>query len=185
MDNLINQEKHPMNLLKELDMMILEKKEEEVPGTYVGARFAPVTVKYLKSLAGALGFTNPVPEKDFHTTIIFSRKKFPDSFEAQGTLDPTWKGTVTELEVFPTRSGTNALVLRYKCPEQKKRHEFLMEEYDATYDWDEYKIHVTLSYDCGDVDIKKLNESLEKVDLEISEEYTQPLDLEWTTKNDG
>jgi hypothetical protein len=63
----------------------------------------------------------------------------------------------------------------------KERHEYFNKEYGAQYDYDEYKIHATLCYDVGedwqipkDFDIKKHID-----ELEIAEEYYEPLNLDW------
>lgn len=176
-----------MNLLKELlDVILIEKKTDKSDGTYVGAKFSSKTIKDLEKLLKELKIPNPISSDKFHTTIIFSRKKFPDNFKAKGKLDPVWKGTPKDLEIFPTRdSGKNALVLRYTCKEQKDRHEFLMDEYKATYDWPEYKIHLTLSYDCGDFDIKNIKITDYIDAIEVSEEYTEGLKLDWLTNKDN
>lgn len=167
-----------MNLLKELnDIIVLSEDKNE--GTYVGAKFSDDTVKKLKKLAKDLKIDNYVGSDKLHTTIIYSRKKFPDNFKAQGDLTPMWKGVPETLEIFPTRNNKNALVLRYSCKQQLERHEQLMNKYKATYDWPEYKIHLTLSYDCGDYDANSIDITNYIDEIEISTEYTEELKLDW------
>lgn len=149
-------------------------------GTYIAVRFSKKTQNDLKDLAKALGIDNVVPREKMHCTIVYSRKPFKD-FEVHGKIDPPWEGTPTKLEIFPTQSGARALVLRFDCQKMKDRHEYFEKEYGATYDYDEYKIHATLSYDVGqdwqipkDFDISKYVET-----IEIDHEYYEPLNLDW------
>ena len=171
-----------MNLIASLIKMINEKKEESVDGTYVGAHFSKDTIKQLKKALKELKIPNPLAEEKFHTTIMYSTNYF--DFEAKGKLDPPWIGTPDKLEIFPTQSGKNALVLRYKCDEQKDRFDYIMKNYNAKYTFPEYKIHLTLSYDCGDFDIKDVDIKKYVDKIEIVEEYSEPLKLDWNNDND-
>ena len=151
-------------------------------GTYIAVHFSKDTQNKLSDLAEELGISreNRVERKKMHCTIVYSRKPFKD-FTIHGKIDPPWIGTPTELEIFPTQTGKRVLVLRFDCPEMKKRHEYFNEEYGAQYDYDEYKIHATLCYDVGedwqipkDFDIKSIVDK-----IEVSEEYYEPLNLDW------
>lgn len=173
-----------MKLLAEL--MLIEKNNEnkKVDGTYVGAKFDKTTVKNLSKLMKKLDVSNPLEEDNFHTTIIFSRTKFPDDFEALGDMKKPWTAIPEKFEIFTGRNGQKCLVLCYNCDEQRERHEKLMKDYDATYDWPEYKLHVTLSYDCGDFDPTKYdpNDYIKKI--VINNEYTTALELDWLANKD-
>lgn len=170
-------------LLKNLIETLLEKSDNKEKGTYVGAKFSKQTVDDLSKMITKLKIPNPISKEDFHTTIIFSRKRFPEDFKALGKLKELWIGIPTSLDIFTGRNGQKCLVLKYTCKEQKERHEYLMNEYDATYDWPEYKIHLTLSYDCGDFDSNiNIKDYIEKI--EIEKEYTEDLDLNWLVNKD-
>jgi len=96
----------------------------------------------------------------------------PD-YEPIGKLDETWTGKFTKFSIFP--SNPNNLVLEYVCKPQSERFNKLMDSHDATYDFDEYKPHITLSTDVGDFDHKKLPKILEP--LEIVEEYSKKIKI--------
>lgn len=123
---------------------------------------------------------NIVDKSKYHITVVYSRKPFTN-FTICGKLKKPWIATPTELEIFPTQSGSRALVLRLDCPKLVERHKHFEKEYGATYDYDEYKTHVTLSYDVGpDWEIpKKFDVSKLVNELEISEEYYEPLNNDW------
>jgi len=173
-----------MSLLAELLILEAKKKEEKVDGTYVGAKFDEETVKNLSKMMNDIKIPNPLDEKDFHTTIIFSRTKFPENFEALGDMKKPWIGTPKEFDIFTGRNGQNCLVMKYECAEQVKRHKKLMKENNATYDWPEYKVHLTLSYDCGDFDPKKFDPKDYINQIVINNEYTTPLELDWLANKD-
>lgn len=58
-----------------------------------------------------------------------------------------------------------------------------MKEHEAEYDWPEYKPHVTLSYNAGDYKPEKAHVD-NFGDIDIIEEYDQPLKTEWLVKKD-
>lgn len=74
------------------------------------------------------------------------------------------------------------LVLLIECEELHNRHEFLMKEHDASYDYPTYKPHITLSYDAGEVDLDKLTDLTSLKDLEITTEYGEDLKQNWSDK---
>jgi hypothetical protein len=155
-----------------------EAIKEKKPGTYVAVKFSDKTVKSFEALIKSYDIPNPTPSDEFHCTVIYSRKHC-DGFKPEGELVDPWIGKPTKLEIFKTRQSekeTNCLVIRFDCDKLVKRHEYIMDEYDATYDFPEYKIHTTLSYDCGDFDpasVKDLADEIGKI--EIVEEYMEDL----------
>jgi hypothetical protein len=54
-----------------------------------------------------------------------------------------------------------------------------MKLHKAEYDFDEYKCHITLSYDIGDFDYKKLNPKDFVKSIEVVKEYQEDLNLDW------
>ncbi len=63
------------------------------------------------------------------------------------------------------------------CQSAEMRHAQLHTEYDLTYDYPEYKCHVTFSYDVGDLDISTLPKF--EYTLILGEEYVEDLNLNW------
>lgn len=174
---------------RHLSEILLEKETKVTDlgkdGTYIAVKFSQKTRTALKALAKALDVTNTVSRDKMHCTIVYSRKPFTN-FTIHGKMKEPWIGKPTELEIFETQSGSRALVLRFDCPEMKERHEYFEKEYGATYDFDEYKMHATLSYDVGpDWKIPKDFKIEDYVDkIEANEEYYQPLNLDWAKDAD-
>lgn len=156
-------------------------------GTYIAVRFNRATQNKLRKLTKQLGIPNEqtVPREKLHCTVVYSRKPFKD-FTIKGKMDEPIKAEPDKLEIFKTQSGANALVLRFHSKELDDRHNYFNDEFGATYDYDEYKQHVTLSYDVGDWKIPKSFDPKSVIDsLEMDEEYYEALNLDWTKENSG
>ena len=143
------------------------------PGLYVAAFFHEDTnnaiTKYLKDN----NIPNPIPSPGFHTTIVHS--KVPVNFEPNHSVDVTVDLYSASLECWDLRDGKRALVLHYFTPYLQLRFDQAMEA-GATYDFDEYKQHVTLSYDVGqDFDHTSLPHPT--FELSIVGEYGEDIEL--------
>lgn len=93
------------------------------------------------------GVPDVLPDDKFHTTIVYSTKA-PVNYEETGKVHvPKIFAMPTSLECWQTQSGKNALVLRLFSPHLSKMHEQMMERHQLSYDFEEYKPHMTISYD--------------------------------------
>lgn len=170
---------------------LLEKAPPKVEGkgTYAAVRFSDETKDAIAAYIKDNDLPNPLGKDKMHCTLLYSRKHCPD-YKPAGKIKPAWLGKPTGLEVFESRGKMRdeepkrCLVLRFECKQLVARHELLMEEYDATYDFPEYKPHVTLSYDIGDLDETELPDVVKAIkELEIVDEYGEDLDMDWAAKN--
>jgi len=164
---------------------LMETEKEK--GSYAGLRFSDGTKKAIKDYAIENKIPNRLASNKMHTTLLYSRKYLPD-YEPAGKLEQPMLGKFDKFEIFhsqPDEEGkvANCLVMRYKCEEQTNRFDALMKEHKATFDFDEYKPHVTMSYDIGDMDIKDLPKF--EGEIELVEEYGEDLDLDWAKNNDA
>lgn len=163
-----------------MKMNELMENKKQPDGTYAAVKFDDETNKMLVEFCNQNNIPNQLNDNDFHCTVTYSRKYLPD-YEPLTTIDPAWNATPDHFEVW--ESGPNAykddtthcLVLKLQSPELHERFKYAMDDLGATYDYDEYKPHVTLSYDVGeDFD----HESLPLPgNISIVSEYTEDLDL--------
>lgn len=173
-------------------MKILELlQEQETKGTYAAVKFDDETIEALQKYIKDNDIPNATPGAKMHCTVLYSRKHCPD-YEPAGKIDPPWVGKPTKLEVWESRGKlrdqepTRCLVMKFECDELNARHKELMDEHDATYDFPEYKTHITLSYDIGDMDEKELPDITKAIDkITVVEEYGEDLDLDRASKNTG
>ena len=163
--------------------MKLTELADTPDGTYAGARFSDDSKKSIRNYIEKNGIPNSPHDDKLHSTILYSRKYLPE-YEAQGMYDPAMKATPTGTEVWPSQPDEQGhrkrcLVLTFDSPDLVGRHESLMKRHEAMYDFDQYKPHVTLSYDIGDdFDEDKLPDFGEE-ELEITQEYTENLNTDW------
>ncbi len=160
-------------------------------GTYAGVRFDTETKKAIHAYMKENEVPNAIRADKLHTTLLYSRKYLPD-YKAQGKIDPPWIATPGEFVVWdtkpedPNEKPKRCLVVKIDCPKLVARHELLMEEYGATYDFDKYETHITLSYDIGDIDIDHFPPLKDTVkEIKIVEEYSEDLDLDWANNKGG
>ena len=163
-------------------------EEKKHKGTYAGVHFDYETKKRIQKYMRDNKIPNPLPLHKLHNTLIYSRKYLP-KFKAQGRLDKPWIGEIVEFDIFESQKDDNGkkskcLVLKFECAKCVDRHNEIMDEHGATFDYDEYTPHITLSYDIGDFDVKALPDPAKEIgDLNIVEEYQEDLNLDWAKDN--
>lgn len=172
-----------------VEELLQEKTKEETKGTYAAVKFSDDTKEAIAKYIADNDLPNPLAKEKMHCTLLYSRKYCPD-YQPLGKIDPPWIGKPTKLEVWESKAkqggekGSRCLVMKFNCSQLNERHEELMDEHDATYDFPEYETHVTLSYDIGDLDEEALPDITEAVKtIEIVEEYGEDLDLDWASKH--
>lgn len=108
-----------------------------------------------------------------HVTVIYSR--------TYAAVEPVrtklYQAYGAGFELFHTQDGKNCLVLLLDAPAVAKRHEELMQQHSLTYDFPEYRPHITLSYDAGDLDVASLK--FPDFCCVLGDEYVEDLDLGW------
>ena len=145
-------------------------------GTYAGVRFDPATTDALIKYTQDGKIPNPLPPKEYHSTILYSSRPCPE-YKPLGDLKEPWMGHSPKIEVWPTQSGKRCLVIHYKSDDLENRHNELMKKHNATYDFPEFKSHMTLSYDIGDFDETTLPDITDYLShFVINHEYYEPLD---------
>lgn len=163
----------------------LFEAEKKLPGTYAGVLFDDGTKNAIITYCKKNNIPNVPNKNKLHTTVLYSKKPCPD-FKPLGEIKPPITGEPVGFDVWntqPDEKGKTAriLVLTFKCPKLVARHKALMKEHGATFDFDEYKPHITFSYDIGDMDIKDLPRFNHGIN--IVEEYHEDLDTDWATNN--
>ncbi|KKL86355.1 hypothetical protein LCGC14_1945580 [marine sediment metagenome] len=161
---------------------------EKKKGSYAGVHFDDDTIKRIKAFTKENKIPQRVQSRKLHSTVVFSKKYLPN-YKAQGGLKTPIVGKPKKFSVWdtqPNKEGktTNSLVLQYDSPELIARHNELKKEHGATHDFDEFKPHVTLSYDIGDLDISKLDPK-SIGDINIVSEFGGDLDLDFLVKNNA
>lgn len=154
-------------------------------GTYVGVKWAESTAEILLDWAKENGVPNLINKNEIHSTLIYSRVGFNHKPSTEdfsfSTIGPN-NSTENRFHVFENKErGHKALVIKIYSQQMIDRHNEIMKNNPkATYDFDEYIPHITLSYHIEDFDVNKLDYedfSQRLEDASGGKEYTENLDL--------
>lgn len=117
---------------------------EEQKGTYVELKLSKKSAKQLAAYVKKNNIENPTKQEEYHCTVVYSTKSIAKAKDEK--VDLPFTTTFDKWELFPTKEGTKCLVARLKKSSINDLHDMYHTKYDAKYDFDEYKPHVTVSY---------------------------------------
>lgn len=145
-------------------------------GTYIGALFDTQTTEAIHRYLITNKIPNSLRPHKLHATILRSRKPCI-GYTSVGSYSTPIVGTPNQLQIWNSSikvngDHTNCLVLTFQCPELLNRHIWLSTKHAVTHEFSEYEPHITLSYNCGDIDIKQLSPIGDIIDkIVVTEEY--------------
>jgi hypothetical protein len=149
-------------------------QNDEPGGLYGAVRFSEATKKNLVEYCNKYVGEGCVPADKLHATVVYSRR--PVNYKPLGEL--------AEPVVIPPSKyqlgllgDTDCLVLLFQSAWLTNRH-MAARNLGASYDYQEYRPHVTLHYACPK-HIHPAQLPLPDFPLEIVEEYTKPLNEDW------
>lgn len=144
-------------------------------GTYVALNLDSASCDILRSIIERNHIPGGLAKDDFHVTLIYSRNELTD-FVPAGVFKRRHRARIKEARVFD-----KCLVLVLDFPYAEARHHAIMEAHpEATWDYPEYIAHVTLTYDCGDIDPTTIK-FRHNTALYACEEYSRPLESDWAS----
>lgn len=143
-------------------------------GIYMSAHFSDDSCKVIRSIQEKLNVKEPVSADKLHATVVYSRKTV-DLFPEDDLSEPA---QIVDIDVWDTKYG-RTLIGKLKSDYLQSRFKEAQDA-GATYDYDSYIPHVTLSYDSG---LKDSPDLIKKrlqfpYDLTIVSERTESLDLD-------
>jgi len=168
--------------MKTFKEYILEIEENEITfpgGVYISAIPDEITSEKIKEYQEKYLKGQDIVDIDsLHCTLIYSKKPYVDNIEPE---EYTAIGTFQEFNLFGPNKDT--LVVEINSQDLRRRNEELVEKYGFISDFDEYKSHVTLSYNADGIDINALP-PMDFVFTFINETVEQ-LDLDWNGTGDN
>lgn len=150
-------------------------------GRYIGMHFTPETKEHLQRIIHDEALPHPTPPEKLHTTITYSKDNAVPEYNVAGKLDEPIEAEIDSFDIFPTNDGNNCLVAKLACAEFEKRHN-LTRQMGASYDYEQYIPHITLSYNVGDISnekLEQLNKKYRGTRVYADEEYDEPLIDNW------
>lgn len=163
--------------MKLIEISKKDKDDTRTGGTYAGYRFDKNDLKKITDWAEENKIPNLIPSNKIHCTLLYSKKPCPN-YKPLGKLKKPFVVKLGKMEVWPTQDKKYALIINLDAPEMIERHKQLMDELNATYDYDEYKPHITISYDVGK-DFKLKNKPKLEGSIKVVEEYDEQLIDDW------
>lgn len=123
-----------------LDFIIEARKHKN--GTYVSFLLSKESCKQLDEFLEDQGIYERTDPATYHCTIAYSKTPCP----LATTLDypSSSSATAEKYELFPQKAGGNCLVLRIGS-ETAHRYHRKLKDLGASYDYSEYKPHITLA----------------------------------------
>lgn len=140
-------------------------------GTYVALNVDQSTRDKLANWVKENNIPNPSDPKQYHSTIVYSRKGIPSVANHKFNLPLT--GSIKEWKIFPSGESNKCLVAIIESDELHKLHEAIRSKYGATHDFPDYHPHITLSYDYGN---NKVPNSLPVIPIKYDSTVIEPLD---------
>ena len=157
--------------------------ENKTEGLYVAVKFSDECVDRILDYCDSVNIPNVLNRSDFHSTLAYSRKPVPD-FSPESEIDVV--GKPKGFEIWPSepnafkKEKTYCLVMKFDCDYMTNRFNEIM-SMGATYDYDKYQPHITLSYDVGeDFDTSVLPDIAKIGTISIVSEYSEKLDFDKT-----
>lgn len=133
--------------------------------------------KDIISWAKGQGFKTTLPADELHVTIMYS--KSPVDWMKMGqdfSMDSKGEITIQEggARLVEPLGTEGAVVLMFSSTTLSWRHQD-MKNNGASFDWPEYQPHITISYEAGDLDLKKVEPYRGKIVLgpEVFEEVKE------------
>ena len=146
-------------------------------GTYAAMKFTRESALNIRKYLVQNDIPNPVPQDKLHVTLLYSRKPM-HGFVPLGELEDPMEVRVEGFDVWDTQDGKKAMVARLDAPKLITRHKALMDRYEGTFDFDEYRPHFTMSYDVGP-DFDKDAVPRFTCPLFLNQEYGEDLNTNW------
>lgn len=128
--------------------------------------------------AKAQGFTSTLKAGDLHVTIAFSRKPV-DWIKAGAGWAGDEEGRLTIKaggpRIVEPLGPKGAVVLHFASNELVWRHEDIKRQTGASWDWDDYQPHITITYEGAGIDLSKVEPYTGKIELgpEVFEEVVE------------
>lgn len=133
-------------------------------GTYVFLKASPLSRSMYKHFIEINNIPNPVSIDDLHCTLIYSPGRFVDigtTSYKQGRY-----GELVDFDIWKADDGNNVLVGKLNSTEIINRHHELKEIHGFDHHFDEYRPHISLSYNIPNgFDLEPLYETMHFIKL--------------------
>jgi hypothetical protein len=154
--------------------------EVAAEGVYVGVKFSKRTQRQIEHWIAVNLIQNPITDfTKMHSTLVYSEKPLSEPWEPVDYM-LTGSGLLVSPDTFKLEvwedGDHKVLVLKYDSPIMQERFD-LSQDLGAVWKYPTFNPHITLSYNCGDIDVSKL--PTPEFPLYITHEYADVLRKKW------
>ena len=144
-------------------------------GVFIGLNLCDSSKQSIKKLQEGINLPFSVKQEDLHCTLFTSKDDF--DYEPE---DLNYPIEIKDIKIgkIKTQKGVDCLALFFDSEFLKDKYENFKKEYNVKPYYKDFKLHITLSYDCGDIDEGAINLNDYIKELKIINEYVQPLRFE-------
>jgi len=150
-------------------ILILSDLYETGAGTFIGIRLTQESTARLVGWMDSCLIESPEPADQIHITLLMSHTNpIPHMPMKYDPTVPIFKENYN-IDLFGEKK--NIMVLTFESDFLQNRHTALRKKYGVSWDWPDYKPHITLT-----TEIQEIATDLEPpdFDLELSHEYVEP-----------
>lgn len=144
-------------------------------GVFIGLKVSKEDFLKIKKFQEGIELSNPVKEEDIHCTLFATK----DNFDYCNQLNylPL---EISNLKIgkIKTQKGIDCLALFFDSEVLQNRHNDIKKEYQVEPFYPDLKLHITLSYDCGQIEIENINLENYMKHIKIDYEYVHELRFE-------
>ena len=148
-------------------------------GLFVGLKLSVEDATKIESFQKKIKLNSSVKKEDLHCTLFATVDNFPyvsEDFKPIKIKD-------ISLGKIKTQKGVDCLAIFFESDVLKEKYHNIIDTHKVQPYYADFKLHVTLSYDCGDLDIEKININDYFDGIHLIKEYTQPLHFETDRRN--
>lgn len=116
-------------------------------GVFIGLKLSKNDLLKIQKLQKEIDLPNPVDAQKIHCTLFIS----PDDFNYCGNNFSPIDIDISQLRLgkIKTQQGVDCLALFFHSPNLIEKHTDIKETYRVNHLYEDFKPHITLSYDCG------------------------------------
>lgn len=142
---------------------------------FIGLKISKENLASIKKFQEDVGLSYPVKEEDIHCTLLTTNDNFDYFIEEE--FSPIEINNF-QLEKIKTQTGVDCLAVCFENERLQEKYDKIIKQYNVKPLYLKLKLHITLSYDCGNFEIGKvlINPYLEKISF--IKEYKECLKFE-------
>lgn len=149
-------------------------------GVFIGVKVSDEDLQNIEKLQKDINLPNCVNKENIHASLFITKDEISYTPEK---YDKPIKVSDLSLKKMRTQKGVDCLVISFDNEDLQLKYQYIQAFHNVKSFYKELKLHITISYNCGDIDIEKINLSNYIKDLTIVSEYAEEVNFQKPYKN--